>query len=1205
MHEVHLQKPNISISPSTGDVTKGQNFSITCRSASLHPNGTLNLLQATGGAVTTVRSQSVGNGSVTFRFPSSVFSEDGSYSCQYQTQVSGRTINSSLSDPAQITVTDVVCRQLGCGAAVSAPHGAVYGKGSGPILLSDVGCTGGETVLSQCPNRGWRSHNCTHGQDTSVICFDSGFIGKPSISLLSPYPTFIPGETPRFSCIAPSSLYTTIDFDLNHSSSENHIVTQRAGSPQTSVELTVSNVDLSHQGSYSCQYRVQGRTTKFTSPHSNPITITVVHLQKPNISISPSTGDVTKGQNFSITCRSASLHPNGKLNLLQSTGGAVSTVRSQSVGNGSVTFRFPSSVFSEDGSYSCQYQTQVSRRTINSSLSDPAQITVTDLRVTGGDSCAGRVEVYHRGDWGTVCDDDWGLPDADVVCRQLGCGAAVSAPHGEVYGQGSGPILLDNVGCTGGETVLSQCPNRGWRIHNCNHGEDASVICFNSGTLGKAILSLVSDYPSSLPGESVTFSCTSPSSLYTSIDFDLYRSSAGKPIMTRRVVSPQTSVELTVYNMNMSHQGSYSCQYRVQGLTRNFTSLRSDSISITVVDLQTPNISLSDSSGEVTVGHTIQITCSTVPQYPGGTFLLLHLSGAERQWMPATSHTAVFTLPAVNYSHDGNYSCQFSTQVSSRTFNSLNSSSARVTVIDLRLQEGHVCAGRVEVYYRRDWGTVCEDGWGLPDADVVCRQLGCGAAVSAPGGAVYGQGSGPILLDNVGCSGGETVLSQCPSRGWRSHNCSDGQDASVICLSSGTVGKAVLSLVTDYPSFSPGESITFNCTAPSRLYTSIIFELYRNSAGNPIVTQRAGSPNTSVELSISNLDPSHQGSYSCQYRVQGRTQTFSSNHSDSINIFVVVLETPRITTTAPNGEVSRGQNLQITCSTPSQYPGGSFHLLLSGSKFQSKLAINHVAIFDFSYVDFHHGGSYRCQYQTQVAGRLFKSPETQSVPIAVKLVLHKPIISLDVPSGELARGDSFTVTCSTAPQYPDGTFYVLHNSLNNGSFFHSEPAHNHTAFFAFAAVDRTHAGDYRCQYQAVVSGQQVYSPESDVVVLAVKEKNQSVSVLGNTGKIAIGVTGGLFLAIVLGSMILVCKKYKRRETYDAATRGTLLNTYLSAQGQPCPGLSHKNIDDIYTNTAITSMERTSFREANHKETIYSNDSSSSHHCNQDTAYESY
>ena len=97
------------------------------------------------------------------------------------------------------------------------------------------------------------------------------------------------------------------------------------------------------------------------------------------------------------------------------------------------------------------------------------------------------MEVYHNGEWGTVCDDGWDLNDAQVVCNELGLGKATAAIPGAFYGLGSGQIWLDDVNCVGTEGTIGNCSHRGWGIVDCFHVEDASVNCTagNSATYNK------------------------------------------------------------------------------------------------------------------------------------------------------------------------------------------------------------------------------------------------------------------------------------------------------------------------------------------------------------------------------------------------------------------------------------------------------------------------------------------------------------------------------------------------------------------------------------------------------------------------------------------------------------------------------------------------------------------------------------------------
>ncbi|EDO39995.1 predicted protein, partial [Nematostella vectensis] len=98
-------------------------------------------------------------------------------------------------------------------------------------------------------------------------------------------------------------------------------------------------------------------------------------------------------------------------------------------------------------------------------------------RLVGGKtSTEGRVELYYNNLWGTVCDDSWDINDAKVVCRMLGY-VAVRAVGNAYFGKGSGTIWMDGVRCSGSETNIEQCHFNGWGSHDCQHLEDAGVIC--------------------------------------------------------------------------------------------------------------------------------------------------------------------------------------------------------------------------------------------------------------------------------------------------------------------------------------------------------------------------------------------------------------------------------------------------------------------------------------------------------------------------------------------------------------------------------------------------------------------------------------------------------------------------------------------------------------------------------------------------------
>ncbi|XP_071486159.1 scavenger receptor cysteine-rich domain-containing group B protein-like [Diadema antillarum] len=89
--------------------------------------------------------------------------------------------------------------------------------------------------------------------------------------------------------------------------------------------------------------------------------------------------------------------------------------------------------------------------------------------------------------------------------------------------------------------------------------------------------------------------------------------------------------------------------------------------------------------------------------------------------------------------------------------------------------------GRIEIFHENRWGTICNNNWSRKEALVACRQLGFpGVAISS---YYYGPGEGPIYLDEVSCTGSESKLTDCRSRGWGTHTCTHSDDIGVQCSS--------------------------------------------------------------------------------------------------------------------------------------------------------------------------------------------------------------------------------------------------------------------------------------------------------------------------------------------------------------------------------------------------------------------------------------
>uniref|UniRef100_H0ZBS7 SRCR domain-containing protein n=1 Tax=Taeniopygia guttata TaxID=59729 RepID=H0ZBS7_TAEGU len=375
------------------------------------------------------------------------------------------------------------------------------------------------------------------------------------------------------------------------------------------------------------------------------------------------------------------------------------------------------------------------RLPLSQACAGPASVicsAYTGFRLGNSSSgCSGRVEVAVRGTWGSVCASEWDLADAHVLCRHLGCGRASSVPPGGSFGSGEGTLRPDAFGCHGSERHPGECPVAVLGKPPCVPGNAAAVNCAGFVTTLRLV-----DGQSLCDGR-LEEAITSPA--------------------WRRVPLEQwKSWDVNVV-CSMLGCGQARDVYSALGTAAALSS------SPSLVDIRTDEM-----DGVLDVGSALTGSPEEMDDQ-------LEERGNVSGMGPAlNSSVEEMAITCSGGCPEKGQRCGCPKQppqpIPSRPTGSRQ--------VRLAGSSGR-CAGRVEVYSGGSWSSVCQEGWELQDAAVVCRELGCGTALEAPSRARFGAGTGPLWPYVPDCSGSEESLWECGRTERR--ECGRGGGAGAVC----------------------------------------------------------------------------------------------------------------------------------------------------------------------------------------------------------------------------------------------------------------------------------------------------------------------------------------------------------------------------------------------------------------------------------------
>nr|ACT53266.1 scavenger receptor cysteine-rich protein [Azumapecten farreri] len=438
------------------------------------------------------------------------------------------------------------------------------------------------------------------------------------------------------------------------------------------------------------------------------------------------------------------------------------------------------------------------------------KVPTVNVRLVNGQSPdEGRVEVQVNGQWGTVCDDLWNEVDANVVCSMLGYTNGTARGVGNAYfGSGSGSILMDDVQCVGTEQNIAQCVYGGFGVHDCDHSEDAGVICHSESTSDVKVRLVGGS--NSAEGRVEVFHNNRWGTVCDD-EFDNREAKVicnmlgfgnGSALAMGNAFFGEGSGTIQMDELACSGRESNIGLCRFDGFGNNDCDHTEDASVICNAGAQNLTVRLvngkTQNEGRVevyyhnqwgtvcddyfgkeeakTVCRMLGLPTAEAQSVSGGYFG----DGIGRIWLDNLHCTGLEnSLDSCRHNPFGANNCDHSEDVGVRCGGTMES--------PVRLVGGvGPFEGRLEVFHDNQWGTVCEDGFGVTDAQVVCNVLGFPSDTPVvQGSSAFGPGTGNVWLSRVQCNGSEPALDLCIHGQWGSSSCSHDKDVGIMCRNHG------------------------------------------------------------------------------------------------------------------------------------------------------------------------------------------------------------------------------------------------------------------------------------------------------------------------------------------------------------------------------------------------------------------------------------